>query len=401
MNSENPSIKETNELERFGYLGIFTELEKISQSLPNYLHLSNCDPPVYGYVLEESIQRKIDRLRISNFSGYPSWNGDQELRLALSQRIHEICKATISPNKIVMTYGVSEGFPLAFDALFHNNPGSIAIPDPSYIPLIVQARRFTNIWFYTCEEEQRWNPNIDQLVKSLETRLDTRALVIITPNSPTGAVYSEKVLKELVNIAGQYNLVIITDEIYDSLTFGKFESPLEFAQEIPVVYLNGFSKVYRLPGYRLGYLGWYDPLDSKPEVWKQIVHLCKGRLGVTSIAQEIAKLALQEPKEAIEAFIESVHKKHLFLTKHLQEIDEISVVPAQGGTYVFPRIPDKIDDETLVRYLLKTHRIYITPGSAYGLAPAKNHIRFVTLESQEALLKGVESLKLSLGELMK
>ncbi|UCG89603.1 MAG: pyridoxal phosphate-dependent aminotransferase [Candidatus Heimdallarchaeota archaeon] len=382
-------------------MGIFLELEKIAQTHPNYLHLSNCDPPVYGYVLEESVQRKIDQLQISKFSGYPSWNGDEKLRQALSQRIQEICNVELPPNKIVMTYGVSEGFPLTFDALFNKTPGSVAIPDPSYIPLIVQARRFSNIWFYTCDEELNWNPDMDQLVTSLEKHSDTKAIVIITPNSPTGAVYSEKILKELINIAGQYNLIIITDEIYDSMTFGTFVSPLEFAQEIPVIYLNGFSKVYRLPGYRLGYLGWYDPLEKHPDIWQHLKHLCKGRLGVTSIAQEIAKLALQEPKEATLDFVESVHKKQVFLTEHLESIDGISVVPAQGGTYVFPRITYNIDDEMLTKYLLKTHRIYVTPGSAYGLAPSKNHLRFVTLASQEALLKGVHALKKSLEVLGK
>lgn len=300
-----------------------------------------------------------------------------------------------------MTYGVSEGFPLTFDALFQNNPGSLAIPDPSYIPLIVQARRFTKIWFYTCEEEMNWNPDMEQLVTALEQHSDTKAIVIITPNSPTGAVYPEKVLKELVNIAGQYKLIIVTDEIYDSLTFGKFHSPLEFAQEIPVVYLNGFSKVYRLPGYRLGYLGWHDPAEKYPKIWHHLKHLCKGRLGVTSIAQEIAKLALQEPKEMLVEFIESVHKKQIFLTKHLQSIEGISVVPALGGTYVFPKITYDIDDNLLSKYLLENHGIYVTPGSAYGLTPARNHLRFVTLASHDALLEGAIALKKSLKILKK
>lgn len=382
-------------------MGIFSELEKIAQSIPNYLNLSNCDPPIYGYVLEESTQQKIDQLQISKFLGYPSWNGDEKLRQSLSQRIQKMCNVEILPDKIVMTYGVSEGFSLTFDALFHNNPGSVAIPDPSYIPLIVQAQRFSNIWFYTCDEELNWNPDLDQLVTSLEKYSETKALVIITPNSPTGAVYSEKILKELINIAGQYNLTIITDEIYDSLSFSKFVSPLEFAQEIPVIYLNGFSKVYRLPGYRLGYLGWYDPLEKYPDVWPYLKHLCKARLGVTSIAQEIAKIALQESQEAILDFVESVHKKSVFFTEQLQSIDGISVVPAQGGTYVFPKITYNIDDEMLSKYLLKTYKIYVTPGSAYGLAPAKNHLRFVTLESQEALFKGINALKKALQVLGK
>ena len=380
-------------------MGIFSELEQIAEKLPNYLHLSNCDPPVYGYVLDESIQRKIDRLQLTKFTGYPNWNGDENLRQALTQRIKDISNIDLPPDKIIMTYGVSEGFPLTFDAIFQTNPGSLAIPDPSYIPLIVQARRFTKIWFYTCDEEMNWNPDMDQLVTSLEKHSDTKAIVIITPNSPTGAVYSEKVLKELINIAGQFNLIIITDEIYDSLTFGKFVSPLQFAQDIPVVYLNGFSKVYRLPGYRLGYIGWYDPLEHYPDVWYHLKHLCKGRLGVTSIAQEIAKLALQEPKEALLNYVKSVHNKQQFLTKHLASISGLSVVPAQGGTYVFPKITYDIEDNLLCKHLLKNYGIYVTPGSAYGLAPAKNHLRFVTLTSQEELLKGVHALTKSLQEL--
>ncbi|MFX0013466.1 MAG: aminotransferase class I/II-fold pyridoxal phosphate-dependent enzyme [Promethearchaeota archaeon] len=391
-------MKQSNidDISRFGYLGFFSELEQIAQSLPDYLHLSNCDPPVYGYVLDESIQRKVEQLQLMKFSGYPSWNGDKTLRHTLSQRIQDICNVELPSDKIVMTYGVSEGFSLTLDSIFQNNPGSVAIPDPSYIPLIVQAKRFSNIWFYNCEEELDWNPDMDQLVTSLEKHSDTKSIVIITPNSPTGAVYSEKVLKELINVAGQYNLIIITDEIYDSLTFGKFVSPLKFAQEIPVIYLNGFSKVYRLPGYRLGYLGWYDPLDKHPEIWYHIMHLCKGRLGVTSIAQEIAKLALQEPKGVIESFTESVFSKQQFITDQFNEIDVISAVPARGGTYVFPKIHADIDDETLVKYLLKTHRVYVTPGSAYGSIPARNHLRFVTLAPQEDLLKGVDALKKSL-----
>ncbi len=382
-------------------MGIISDLNKIAQSIPNFLHLSNCDPPVYGYVLEAAIQKQINQLQISNFSGYPSWNGDDELRHALSQRIQGISNVEIPPNRLVMTYGVSEGFPLTFDALFYKNPGSLAIPDPSYIPLIVQARRFSKIWFYDCDEQLNWNPDMDQLVTSLEKHPDTKAIVIITPNSPTGAVYSEKTLKELINIAGQHNLIIITDEIYDSLTFGKFVSPLEFAYDNPVIYLNGFSKVYRLPGFRLGYLGWHDPLEKYPEIWFQLEHLCKGRLGVTSIAQEIAKLALRESKEATLDFTQSIHKKQIFLTEHLESIDGISVVPAQGGTYVFPRIIYDIDDEILAKYLLKTHHIYVTPGSAYGFSPARNHLRFVTLESYDALLQGAQALKKSLNVLSK
>ena len=400
MNLKDVTVMEADDVSRFGYSGIFSELQRLADARKNYLHLSNCDPPLYGYSLDESILNQIDQLQITKFTGYTSWNGDEVLREALSKRISMLCGgATIQPSYIIPTYGVSEAFPLTFAALFQKTSGSVAIPDPSYIPLIIQARRFGGVWFYPLREEDEWNPDIDKLKHSLERRKDTKAIVIITPNSPTGAVYSEKVLKELVNIAGQYNLTIITDEIYDSLTFGNFNSPLEFADDIPVVYLNGFSKVYRLPGYRLGYIGWSDPSEKTSDFWNNLVELCKGRFGVTSLAQEIAKLALQEPEESLQAYVDDVFHKQVFLTSLLQELYGISVVPSKGGTYVFPKLTCDIKDEIVAKHLIKNHGIFVTPGSAYGSIYSQGYLRFVTLTTKEALAKGVEALEKTLNAL--
>ncbi|MFX0205613.1 MAG: aminotransferase class I/II-fold pyridoxal phosphate-dependent enzyme [Candidatus Hodarchaeota archaeon] len=386
-------------ISNFGYAGIFSEIEELTKVHPNSLHLSNCDPPTYGYMLDESIKNRIDQLQISQYAGYPSWNGDEDLRKALSQRIHRICRVKIPSNKIILTNGVSECFPLTFAALSHQSTGNIAIPDPSYIPLIVQARRFGRVWFYSCNEEDRWNPDLDNIVHSLERFSETKAIVIITPNSPTGVVYPEKILKELINIAGQYNLIIITNEIYDSLSFGGFCSPLQFANEVPVIYFNGFSKVYRIPGYRLGYLGLYDPSGKVPDLWDYLEQLSRVRFGVSSLVQEIAKLALQEPEKMLNTYVESVYKKQTFLVKHLKAVEGLTVVPANGATYVFPKINLNINDRKIVKYLIKEYEIIVTPGSAYGPTIAPGHLRFVSLAPEENLLRGVQALEKTLQDL--
>ncbi|MFX0117152.1 MAG: aminotransferase class I/II-fold pyridoxal phosphate-dependent enzyme, partial [Candidatus Hodarchaeota archaeon] len=189
MNPFESNNQAKNNTSRFGYSGIFTELEELAKGHPTFFHLSNCDPPLYGFNLDPTILERIDQLPFSKFTHYPSWNGDEELRQALAQRIQRYCKVNLPATRIVLTYGVSEGFPLAFDALFHLKPGSVAIPDPSYIPLIIQAKRFGRVWFYHCDENDAWNPDFEQLVDSLEKHPETSAIVIITPNSPTGAVY--------------------------------------------------------------------------------------------------------------------------------------------------------------------------------------------------------------------
>ncbi|MFX0170468.1 MAG: aminotransferase class I/II-fold pyridoxal phosphate-dependent enzyme [Candidatus Hodarchaeota archaeon] len=390
---------ENQNMSKFGYLGIFGKIEKFVKEHPNSLHLSNCDPPIYGYTLDESIKNQIDQLQISQYTGYPSWNGDESLRDAINQRICKICKAEIPSNKIILTNGVSECFPLTFAALSHQKTSTIAIPDPSYIPLIVQARRFNKVRFYPCNEEDNWNPDLDYIVQSLERFSDTKAIVVITPNSPTGVVYPEKIIKELVNIAGQYNLIIITNEIYDSLSYGGFRSPLQFAEEVPVIYLNGFSKVYRIPGYRIGYIGLYDPSNKFPDFWDYLEQLCKVRFGVSSLAQKIAKLSLQEPEKTLREYVKSVYKKQSFLTRNLKAVEGITVVPANGATYVFPKINFNINDVEIVKHLMQEYKIIVTPGSAYGPMIAPGHLRLVSLAPEENLLKGVQALEKTLQDL--
>lgn len=389
----------TIQFAKFGYSGIFTELDQIAKDKSNFVHISMCDPPRFGFTLDQTVWNKIDKLKLSTFTEYPNWNGQIDLLKALSHRIQKWCEVDIPPNNILMTNGVSEGFPLTFDSIFHQKKGSIAIPDPSYIPILIQAPRFSKAWFYHCDETNKWNPDVDHLKSNIEKHPDTKAIMVITPNAPTGAVYSEKVLKEIVNIAGQYDLIIVTDEIYDALSFTKYQSPLKYASEVPMMYMNGFSKVYRLPGYRLGYLGWYDPEEKHPEVWQYLERISKSRFGVSRIAQEIAKLALNEPPKVIETYKKAVLKKQIFLNNHFKEIPELTVVPSEGGTYVYPKITTNDNDNDLVKRLLRDHGVYVCPGSAYGPTIAPGHLRFVTLAPEEDLLLGVNAMKLVFKEI--
>ncbi|MFX0117658.1 MAG: aminotransferase class I/II-fold pyridoxal phosphate-dependent enzyme, partial [Candidatus Hodarchaeota archaeon] len=332
---------------------ILSELGELAKKQSALLDLSMCDPPLFGHTLHSSILARIDNLVPSQYAGYAIGTGDLELRKSLSQRIQEFTGFSLPANKIVLTNGVSEGFELVFDAVFHFQPGSVAIPEPTYLPLVFQANRFAKVWFYSCREEIDWNPDIDALSRSLESQPDTRAIILINPNSPTGAVYSEQTLKELVNLAGQYNLTMITNEIYDAISFDRFYSLLQCAAEVPVIYLNGFSKVFRLPGYRIGYLGWYDPKNASTDVWERIISLSRMRLGTSPLSQEIAKIALQEPLEGLKAFVQTVRERMEFLAQQLESIEGITVVPAKGSTYIFPKL--EIDDKLVAKHLLREY----------------------------------------------
>ena len=153
---------------------------------------------------------------------------------------------------MIITAGISEGIQMVMAALI--NPGDeILLPGPTYPPYIAYAKFFggTPVTYQTVEENG-WQPNIDDLRHKITEK--TRAITIINPNNPCGALYEEKIIREISDLAGEQNIPIVTDEIYDQITFEKkLVSTAHVAKDVPVIGLNGFSKVYLMTGWRLGY----------------------------------------------------------------------------------------------------------------------------------------------------
>ena len=359
-----------------GYDSRYLSLMEAAKKIP-HIDLTSCDPPLYGFLPEESvIVEAISALRegkiwYGNFRGEPSF----------LQSIDEYCSGKGgTPTSILVTHGVSE----AFGLLARATKGTVLIPDPTYIPLYETFSFSRPVHFYPLLETERWSLDEDSLRKSIGE--DTHFLVIINPNSPTGRVFSEKELKKVVDIAGEYRIILVSDEIYDGLSFVPFTSLLALSGDVPLIYLNGVSKIHRLPGFRLGYMVLSDPGNTQSEMWSRIEHLARIRLSVSPIFQIAAAQALRcDPTE----FRKAVKARRNFCVEYLHE-QGIPVFPPEGTPYCFPPVPG--DDWTFVGHLLKKG-VLTTPGSSYGPVAAPSHFRFVFLQPHPVLKKALDIIQ--------
>lgn len=359
----------------FGYDSQYLKLQADAQNI-SHIDLTSCDPPLYGFHPEEKVIKaaiaSLEQKNIcyGNFRGEPSF----------LQSIDKYCiQKGGTPTAILVTHGVSE----AFSLLARATTGAAVLPDPTYIPLYETFSFSHPVHFYSLQESEGWSLQEESLRKSITEK--TQFLAIINPNSPTGAIFSKRELKNAVDIAGEYDLILLADEIYDGLSFIPFTSLLTLSRDVPLIYCNGVSKTHRVPGFRVGYMVLSDPQEKIGELWSRIEHLARIRLSVSPVFQAAAAVALHSD---CTAFCSSVKSHRDFCVQYLQELG-ISMVAPQGTPYGFPSIPG--DDWTFVQNLLN-RGVFTTPGSSYGPVAAPGHFRFVYLQQPSVLKKAFDSI---------
>jgi aspartate/methionine/tyrosine aminotransferase len=215
-------------------------------------------------------------------------------------------------------------------------------------------------------------------------------LVITNPNNPTGAVYGKKVIKQMLDIAGENNLLVISDEIYDQLTFTEdFASTAYLAKDIPVVGLNGFSKVYRMTGWRLGYV-YFKALGNQLTELKQAIEKeCRIRICANTPVQKAGVAALNGPQDDIKDYVAKLKERGEYAWKRLNEIEGISCAKPEGAFYVFPKIHEVGSrwktDLDFVLHLLKETGVLTVNGSGFDTVYGAGHFRAVFLPPIETL----------------
>ena len=273
----------------------------------------------------------------------------------------------------------------------------ILFPGPTYPPYISYTRFFdgTPISYETIEAEG-WQPNIDDLRSKISPK--TRAIVITNPNNPTGSVYTRKMLKEMLDIAGENNLPVISDEIYDQLTFEKeFVSTANLSKDVPVIGLNGFSKVYQMTGWRLGYVYFKGEGKVLDDLKLGVEKQCRIRLCANTPVQIAGAAALNGSQDFVKDIVERLKERRDYAFKRLNEIQGITATKPEGAFYIFPKIHEvgkrwKTDMEFVVE-LLKETGVLIVNGSGFDPLYGKDHARIVFLPPCEELEEAFNSLE--------
>ncbi len=375
---------------------VIVHTQELIKSGKKIFYLNIGDPAAFDFKTPQYVKDALCAAIDHDDNYYSVSEGRPELREAIVRKEKRVNDVEITSDKVIVTEGISEGIQMVLAALVERGD-EILFPGPTYPPYISYTKFFdgTPVSYETIEEEG-WVPNIDDLRSKISPK--TRAIVITNPNNPTGSVYSEKCIKEMLDIAGEHNLPVLSDEIYDQLTYEKpFVSTAHLSKDVPVVGLNGFSKVYQMTGWRLGYMYFKGEGKQLDVLRLGVEKQCRIRLCANTPVQIAGAAALNGPQDFVKGIVDRLRERRDYAFKRLNEIEGITTTKPEGAFYIFPKIEGigqrwKNDMEFVVD-LLKQTGVLIVNGSGFDPVYGKDHARIVFLPPCEELEEAFNSLE--------
>jgi tyrosine/nicotianamine family aminotransferase len=369
--------------------------KQLEASGKHITYLNIGDPIVYDFTTPSFLVDAFCAAAKEGHNGYSASDGILSFREAVVNKEQRINQVSIEASDVVATAGISEGIQMMMAALVH--PGSeILMPGPTYPPYLAFARFFEGTPItYRCIEENGWQPDIDDIRSKITEK--TTAMLLINPNNPTGSVYSEKVVKSLIDLAGEYKLPLISDEVYDRLIYDQVpKSTAALAKDVPVIGFNGLSKVYLVPGWRIGYMYFYHPNNQLAELKEHILKQARIRICTNAPAQHAAAVALKEGDTYLQDVLKRLRQRRDLVYKRLNEINGISTSKPEGAFYIFPSI-DLQDrwttDEAFVMDLLKETGVLVVHGSGFDPNYGAKHFRLVFLAPPSTLNSALDEIQ--------
>jgi alanine-synthesizing transaminase len=250
---------------------------------------------------------------------------------------------------------------------------------------------------YRCDEDEHWWPDVTDIADKVTER--TKAIVIINPNNPTGAVYPEHVLRDILEVARKHGLMILADEIYDKILYDDVvHTPIaSLAPDLLSITFNGLSKAYRVAGFRAGWMALYGPKDHATSFIEGLDVLSNMRLCPNVPAQHIVATALGGHQSVQQLILPGgrLREQRDVAFEGLSAIPGVSVQKAQGALYMFPKVDLDMyrieDDEQFAYDLLRARKLLVTQGTGFNF-PTHDHFRLVTLPSVEVLADAIDRI---------
>ncbi|MHA1595986.1 MAG: aminotransferase class I/II-fold pyridoxal phosphate-dependent enzyme [Candidatus Baldrarchaeia archaeon] len=359
------------------------------------IYLNIGDPCKFDFQPPRHMIDALYKAAIEGYNGYTDSLGIPDLREAIAEKERKVNGVKIEPDDVIVTSGISEAIFMLMGAVVE--PGDeVLVPGPTYPPYISLVKYFGGIPVtYHCDEDNEWQPDVSDIEKKITER--TVMIVIINPNNPTGAVYDQKILREILDLAAEHDIIVVSDEIYDRIIFdGKHVSAASVAKDVPIIGLNGFSKVYLVPGWRLGYIYFYDPEGRLERLKEAITKEARVRICANSIVQMAAVQALRGPQDHIAEMVRKLRERRDFVWRRLNEIDGLSCVKPKGAFYAFPKIEVKgiwRSDKDFVFELLEEAGVLVVFGSGFDPIYGKDHFRIVFLPPIEILKEALSKIE--------
>ncbi|QWD78412.1 pyridoxal phosphate-dependent aminotransferase [Polynucleobacter sp. MWH-Svant-W18] len=351
---------------------------------------------VFGFDPPEEIQ--LDMIRnLSNASAYSDSKGIFAARKAIMQYCQEKGIQGVMLDDVYTGNGVSELIVLSMNALL-NDGDEVLVPAPDY-PLWTAAVSLSSGTpvHYLCDEANDWAPDLNDLRKKITPR--TKAIVVINPNNPTGAIYSKEVLLEITKIAREHGLILFADEIYDKMLYDeeKHISLASLSTDVVVITFNGLSKNYRSCGYRAGWMVVSGDKEMVRDYIEGLNMLASMRLCANVPGQYAIQTALGGYQSINDLVAEGgrLARQRDLAWKLITEIPGVTCVKPKSALYLFPKLDPEMypieDDQQFVADLLKEEKVLLVQGSGFNWGKP-DHFRVVFLPHEDVLKEAISRL---------
>ena len=375
---------------------VAAEAKRLEDEGYKILKLNIGNPASFGFEAPDDILKDVIH-NLPTAQGYCESKGIYPARVAIMQYFQQQGILDVSVDDIYIGNGVSELIVMAMQGLLDNGD-EVLIPAPDY-PLWTAAVALSGgkPVHYRCDEENQWFPDLEDIARKITSK--TKAIVLINPNNPTGAVYSEEVLLGIITLAREHNLIIFSDEIYDKILYDQAQHipTARLANDVLIITMGGLSKNYRIAGFRAGWMVITGPKIHAEDYLKGLDILSSMRLCANVPAQHAIQTALggyQSINELIKNDGRLLKQRNL-AHKMINEIDGLSCNPAMGALYLFVKVDQEKfnihDDEKMVLDLLKQEKILLVHGRAFNIKQ-DNYFRLVFLPHVDELKPALEKL---------
>ena len=376
---------------------VLEEAERMQEEGIRILKLNTGNPAPFGFDAPNEIVRDMI-VNVRDSEGYSDSKGIFSARKAIEQYCQLKKFPNVTINDIYTGNGVSELITMCMQGLL-NNGDDVLVPMPDY-PLwtaSVSLAGGTPV-HYICDEQAEWYPDIDDIKSKITS--NTKAIVIINPNNPTGALYPKELLLEIVEVARQNDLIIYSDEIYDRLVMdGLVHVPIAtLAPDLFVVTLNGLSKSHRVAGFRCGWMVLSGDKSRVKGYIEGLNMLASMRLCSNVLSQQIIQTALGGYQSVDDLLLPGgrIYEQREFIYNAINDIPGLSAVKPKAAFYIFPKIDtakfDIYDDEKFVLDFLHKHHILLVHGGGFNWQQP-DHFRIVYLPKMEDLKTTADKMR--------
>ncbi len=368
---------------------VFLEALKMEKAGEKVLKLNTGNPAAFGFTMPDSIKKALSE-NMDRATAYCDLRGMPDARQAIYEYHKKKGVEKLSPDNIFIGNGVSELVSMVTSALI-NYGDEVLVPCPCYSLWTNTVKIAGGVpVLYTCDESSDWYPDLDDIRCKITPK--TKVIVIINPNNPTGAVYPDEILHEIVKIAHEHKLIICSDEIYDRLLLdGKTHTSIaSISGDIPVITFNGLSKSHVICGFRSGWMTISGDTSKCDDFIAGLIALAAMRLCAGALMQLVIPAALGDFESTNEMIVPGgrLFEQREAACSAIEQIPYLDVVRNSAAFYIFPKLDAKrhniTDDRKFAYDLLKEKKILIVPGSGFDW-PTPDHFRVVMLPEASTL----------------